>query len=188
MTKKEHSHSSEHAEQVPSEGAPAAANPAAEFEDLRQQLEQAKQQATENLDGWKRSQAEFENYRKRLSRDLENDRAQTLGRVAARWFPLLDDLDRALCDRPSAEKLDKWFEGIQNIQRKGQAVFEAEGIELIIPEPGTEFNPALHEALTMEPHAELAENEIIAAVRKGYRLGDKVLRPAQVRVACKPPA
>lgn len=154
--------------------------------ELRAELEQVSARAAEYLDGWQRAQAELANYRKRVERDAADLRCQAVGRVAAGWFPILDDLERALKERPVGENLDSWMAGLELIYRKGVAVLEAEGVAKIEEEVGALFDPNLHEAVTMEPCPEKQDGEILEVVRSGYRLGDRILRPAQVRVACKP--
>jgi molecular chaperone GrpE len=112
-------------------------------------------------------------------------RIQVVGRVAGGWFPLLDDLLRALKERPTAENFATWADGMDLIYRKGMGTLEMEGIAPIRPEPGEAFDPNRHEAVTMEPCAERKDGEIIETLRCGYVMGERVLRPAQVRVACE---
>jgi molecular chaperone GrpE len=94
----------------------------------------------------------------------------------------MDDLERALKDRPSDGDAASWAEGIELIYRKLSALFIAEGVEEILAD-GTSFDPALHEALSHEESDEHAEGQVIEVVQRGYRMGDRVLRPALVRVA-----
>jgi molecular chaperone GrpE len=171
--------------EIPSE---AAIPTAEEWDALRKELMQAQAQAAENLDGWKRAQAEFANYRKRQEREGSEQLVQAMSRVASRWFPVLEDLERALRDKPTPETLEQWTNGLDLVYRKGLAILEQEGITAIEVAPGQEFDPLLHEAVTHEPCADHEDGEIIGVVRGGYRLGDRVLRPVQVRVACQPAA
>lgn len=112
-------------------------------------------------------------------------RIQAVGRVAANWFPVLDDLLRALNNRPAPENFPAWADGMDLIYRKGQTALELEGITPIRPAPGEVFDPNRHEAVTMEPCPDRKDGEIIETVRCGYSMGERVLRPAQVRVACE---
>jgi len=97
-------------------------------------------------------------------------------------LPIEDDLLRAVRERPDGEALRQWAEGIELIQRKLAALLEAEGVE-VIPADGGTFDPALHEAVTHEASADHREGQIIEVIQPGYRLGERVLRPARVRVA-----
>jgi molecular chaperone GrpE len=155
---------------------------------LRTELEQARAQAAEYLDGWKRTQAELVNYRKRVERDAADARLSVAGQVAARWFPVLDDFERAIKDRSGSTNLEQWADGVGLIYRKGIAALEAEGISPIEVAVGVEFDPNFHEAVTRELCPDRQDGEILEVIHTGYRMGDRVLRPAKVRVACKPEA
>jgi molecular chaperone GrpE len=186
--KKKHSHEEHRAEAEAAEEAvqPEAGTETDPAEALRTELEQAKAQACEYLDGWKRAQAELVNYRKRVERDAADARVNAVGRAAARWFPVLDDFERALKDRAGSANLEQWAGGVELIYRKGMAALEAEGITPIEAAEGEPFDPAVHEAVTREICAERQDGEILEMIHRGYRMGDRVLRPVQVRVACKP--
>ena len=185
--KKKLSHEKHSAEEEPiqPEPAEAAAPEAGEAKDsIQVELEKTRAQAAEYLDGWKRAQADFANYRKRIERDEAEARIQAVSRAAARWFPILDDFERALKEKSATENLEQWAAGVDLIYRKGVAALEAEGVTSFRANAGTEFDPGLHEAVTMEPCPDKKDGEILGTIRCGYRLGDRVLRPAQVRVAC----
>jgi molecular chaperone GrpE len=155
---------------------------------LRAEIEQLRTQSEEYLAGWKRTQADLVNYRKRVERDAVETRRTAAGQAAARWFPVLDDFERALKDRREAQNPEQWAEGVEMIYRKWITALEAEGITPIDPAEGTEFDPNVHEAVTRELHPDREDGEILEVVHRGYRMGDRVLRPAQVRVAYKPEA
>jgi molecular chaperone GrpE len=146
------------------------------------ELEAAKAQAAEYLDGWRRAQAELQNFRKRTEREQAEAMARTTGRVLARLFPVLDDFERALREPRSPEALGRWTEGVELIYQKCLGLLREEGVELIQAR-GQAFDPALHEALSYESSRDHREGEIIDVVHPGYRLGETVLRPALVRVA-----
>lgn len=150
-----------------------------ELESLQKRLEEAEAKAAENLDGWQRAVAEFQNYKKRIDRDRQSDKAIMKGDLIKRVLPVLDDLQRALQNRPAE---DAWANGIDLIQRKLQAILEAEGIKRIEAE-GTMFDPNFHEAISYEPADGFESGRVIAVTQDGYMLGDYVLRPAMVRVA-----
>lgn len=139
-------------------------------------------QAAEYLEGWQRARAEFSNYKKRVDRELQDAYSRAAGDVITRYLTILDDLERALQDVPKDEKTANWAQGIDLIYRKMKAMIEAEGVEVIEAE-GQPFDPNLHEAISHEESDELKGGYIIDVVQQGYRMGDRVLRPAMVRVA-----
>jgi len=151
----------------------------AEIEALQKQLEEASAKAAENLDGWQRSQAEFVNYKNRIQRDRETDYASMKGDIIKKVLPVLDDLERALANRPDD---DAWADGMELIARKFQTVLEAEGVKRI-EAAGQPFDPNFHEAISSEPNGEVESGHVIAVVQNGYVLGERVIRPAMVRVA-----
>jgi molecular chaperone GrpE len=153
--------------------------PPEDLEALRSQLSAAEQKAAENLDGWQRALAEFQNYRKRVERDREAEQAGMKGDLIKKILPVLDDLERALQNRPED---DAWSNGIDLIQRKLQAILEAEGVKRIEAD-GAVFDPNFHEAISQEPYDGVESDHIVAVTQQGYMLGDRVIRPAQVRVA-----
>ncbi|HLF75772.1 MAG TPA: nucleotide exchange factor GrpE [Anaerolineales bacterium] len=152
----------------------------AEREALQKQLEQAEAKASEYKDGWMRSQAEFQNYRKRVERDNEALYASMKSDIIKRILPLLDDLERALQNRPSDS--GAWVSGIELIQKKFAAILEAEGVRKIEAQ-GAAFDPNFHEAISHEHVDGFESGRVIAVVQNGYMLGERVIRPALVRVA-----
>lgn len=168
------------------EGAPEAPaaeiTPAERIETLEKDLAQAQAQAAEYLDGWQRERAEFLNYKKRVERDVDSTRAVVGASILTRYLAILDDIERALKDRPGVPEIQPWIEGIVLIQRKLQAILDAEGVE-VIPAEGQMFDPTIHEAVTFEPGDGFREGQVIEVLQKGYRIGERILRPAMVRVA-----
>lgn len=179
--KKEHKHAEESVE-IPVEAvveAEVGEQVPVEVEALKKQVEEAEAKASEYKDSWMRSQAEFQNYKKRLERDNEAMRAAMKGDIVKKILPVLDDLERALQNRPADES---WASGIELIVRKFQGVLESEGIKRIEAE-GAEFDPNFHEAISHEPSEEVSSGHVIAVVQNGYMIGERVIRPALVRVA-----
>ena len=150
---------------------------------LQEALEAARAQMQEYLDGWQRERAAFANYRRRVEEQQEQTRRDLTAAIVKRYLEVLDDLELALKNKPTEGEGAAWAEGIELIYRKMLAILEAEGVKPIPAEPGTPFDPRFHEAITHEPHDERASEEIIEVVRRGYMIGDQVLRPAMVRVA-----
>jgi len=145
-------------------------------------LEASESKAAEYLDGWQRSQAEFTNYRKRQERERERMRHEVIGRVVTRYLPIVDDMERALKDRPVEGDGAAWAEGIELIYRKLMNILESEGVTPIDAE-GQEFDPAIHEAVMQSESDEHESGTVIEVLQTGYMLGDRVLRSALVRVA-----
>lgn len=153
-----------------------------EVEALKKNLEKAAQDAAANLDGWQRERAEFVNYKKRIERDQSLQQQTTTGNIIKKYLVVLDDLDLALKNRPTCGEASAWADGIELVVRKLQAVIDSEGIERI-NQNKIQFDPNFHEAISNEDNPEFASGEIIEVVRQGYKLGDRILRPAMVRVA-----
>lgn len=156
-----------------------------ELERLQKELEQAKAQAAEYLDGWQRAQAEFSNYKKRQ----EAERAQMaqfagMG-LLRKLLPVVDDFERAIATLPDNLSRLSWCEGILLIKHKLDAILESEGVKPI-ETTGKSFDPLYHEAVTYEEVAGYEDGQIIGEVQRGYMMGERVLRPAMVRVAKAP--
>lgn len=149
---------------------------------LERELAQAREQASEYLDGWQRARAELANYKKRVEQDRGNARQQASASLLTKLLPVLDDFERAFQALPEELSKAPWVEGVQLVQRKLQAVVEQEGVTVIETE-GQSFDPNYHEAVTYEEADGYEEGQIIVEVQKGYKLEDRVLRPALVRVA-----
>ena len=150
-----------------------------DLEMLKKRLEEAEARAAENLDGWQRSQAEFVNYKNRIQRDQELSRVTMKGDILRRVLPVMDDLERALANRPAGSA---WAEGFELILRKFQSILQAEGLTRIEAE-GEPFDPNFHEAISHEPAEGVESGHVIAVVQNGFMLGERVIRPAMVRVA-----
>jgi molecular chaperone GrpE len=151
----------------------------AEIEALKKQHVASEAKISEYKDSWLRSQAEFQNYRRRIERDSEITYASMKGDIVKKILPVLDDLERALQNR-SAE--DPWANGIELIARKFQTILENEGVKKI-EALGAEFDPNFHEAISHEPTDGVQSGHVIGVVQNGYMIGERVIRPAMVRVA-----
>lgn len=149
---------------------------------LQHELEQTKAQSQEYLEGWQRARAEFANYKKRVARDQEDARMRIAADTLTKYLGVIDDLERALKERPDDGEAAAWAEGIELIYRKMFGVLETEGVKVIDAE-GEHFDPTLHEAISHDESDDHEEGDVIEVVQPGYRLGERVLRPAMVRVA-----
>ena len=148
------------------------------------ELAAARQEADEYKDKWMRAAAEFANVRKRNERMMAEAIANANARLIQQLLPIVDDFELAFQNVPDdlEEAEAKWVEGFRLIQRKLEQLLAAEGVTPIEAE-GQHFDPFLHEAIAHEEAEDYEDGQIIAEVRKGYRLGERVLRPALVRVA-----
>jgi molecular chaperone GrpE len=168
-------------------GTPAVIEPdsvdgKAELIALQEKLAESEARAAENLDGWQRAQAEFANYKKRLAREQEQQAHELRGRVIKQYLDIVDDLERALKNHPQQGEGAAWAEGIEIIYKKLQSYLATEGLTRIDP-LGEPFDPNLHEAIAQEESTDHASGVIIEVLRPGYMLGERVLRPAAVKVA-----
>jgi len=146
---------------------------------LKRQLADVEAKLAESLDGWQRSMADFQNYRKRVERDHELVKVSMKGDIIKKVLPMLDDLERALQNRPAESA---WAGGIELIVRKFQNLLDIEGLKRIDAK-GAAFDPAFHEAISHEPSEDVESGHVIEVVQNGYMLGERVIRPALVRVA-----
>lgn len=157
-------------------------SPEEEIEALRQELIEAKAKADENLEGWQRTLAEFANYKKRVERDQQQIFQNATGNIIKRYIEVVDDLERSLKNRPQDGGELSWVEGIELIYHKLLNILENEGVKPMNAE-GEFFDPNLHEAVTSEESDQYESGQIIETLQTGYLIGDRVLRPAMVRVA-----
>ncbi|HEX9090665.1 MAG TPA: nucleotide exchange factor GrpE [Anaerolineales bacterium] len=167
----------------PAEEVPAVI-PEEEVNQLRADLDAALGKANEYLEGWQRERAEFFNYKKRMEREQAQGGQTALGNAIRRYLDIADDLARALKtqNRPTEGNGAIWAEGIDLIYKKFVCAFEADGVKMIEAD-GQLFDPNLHEAISHEDSPDHESGQIIEVVQPGYILGDRVIRPARVRVA-----
>jgi molecular chaperone GrpE len=147
--------------------------------ELAKQLEELEAERDEYLADLQRVAAEFENYRKRVARDQENLAARAHERLVKELLPVLDDLERALEAAEEHEEA-RLEEGVRLVHRELQEALAKEGLVEI--ETNGRFDPHMHEALLSQP-SDKDEGSVLEVLQKGYRLGDRVLRPARVVVS-----
>ena len=159
--------------------------------ELEQRLAEAEAKRDEYLGNLQRLAADFDNYRKRVTRDQESLVARAHERLVRALLPVLDDLERALdaaCSEasvpsdgdPGLQPPTIVEDGVRLVARQLREVLEREGLEEI-PTDG-QFDPHVHEALLSQP-SEADEGAIVQVLQKGYRLGDRVIRPARVAIS-----
>ena len=156
--------------------------PLSEYAAQMEEIDLLNQKADEFSDGWQRERAEFANYRKRMDRDLDSQKINYKIEVIKKYLAVKDDLDRALKNVPDSFIEEPWISGIQLIDQKLSNFLDGEGIQ-IIPSDGVAFNPEIHEAISHEDNSDVESGFIIEVVQQGYTIGDRVIRPALVRVA-----
>jgi molecular chaperone GrpE len=159
-----------------------AANEATEPLTLEEQLAAAEAEAARNLDGWQRTQAEFANARKRFDKQRMEAYHNATADVIAKILPVIDDFERALDNVPNAIADHGWFEGIQLVYRKLNTILEHFNV-VSIEAVGQTFDPAFHEALMQEPSDEYSSGTVMRELQKGYKVGERVIRPSLVYVA-----
>jgi molecular chaperone GrpE len=150
---------------------------------LEERLAAVEAERDERVNDLKRVAADFENYRKRVARDQEGLVARAHERLIKELLPVLDDLERALAAAEEHEEATL-EEGVRLVHRSLAEALKREGLAEI--ETNGRFDPHVHEALLSQP-SEAEEGSVLEVLQKGYRLGDRVIRPARVVVAAPPP-
>jgi molecular chaperone GrpE len=150
--------------------------------ELEERLALFERERDEVIDDLKRVAADFDNYRKRVARDQEALVARAHERLVKELLPVLDDLERALVAAEEHEEA-KLEDGVRLVHRELRDALSKEGLVEI--ETDGAFDPHVHEALLTQPSEE-DDGAILQVIQKGYRLGDRVLRPARVVVAQGP--
>ena len=150
---------------------------------LEEQVAAREAERDAHLTDHKGAAAEFETYRTRVARDQEPRAARAHERLVKELLPVLDDLERALAAAEEHEEA-KLEEGVRLVHRELAAALQREGLAEI--DTDGQFDPHVHEALLSQP-SDAEEGSVIEVVQKGYRLGDRVVRPARVVVAAPKP-
>ena len=154
----------------------------ADLEQLRAELETAQQEAAESKAQWQRSAADFANYRRRTEQEREAMTSFANEVLLAKLLAIVDDFDRAIANMPAELQDVSWVGGIVAIDRKLRQLLDSEGLTPI-ESLGKQFDPHEHEAIAQEDRPGVPEGTVIAELQKGYRIRDRVLRPAMVAVA-----
>jgi molecular chaperone GrpE len=157
-----------------------------QIEALTAERDAAAKERDEYLAALQRERAEFQNFRRRTSEERERELGLAGEDLIRKVLALADDFDRAIAGRPESLATDSWADGVAAIDRKLRALLESEGVSPIEAAPGEAFDPRRHEAIANIPSAAHPEGTIVDEVRRGYRLRDRVIRPALVAVATGP--
>ena len=160
---------------VPGPGGPEAATSEGDVADLQRQKD-------EYYDLLLRKTAEFDNYRKRIERERQAFSDATVAEVLEELLPLLDDLDRAVKAEASVEGADAYRRGVELIQKRLEDLLRRRGVKPI-EALGADFDPNYHQAVAHDPAEGRRDGEVIEEFRRGYMLGERLLRPSMVKVA-----
>ncbi len=152
---------------------------------LTAERDAALEQVKEYLALAQRSQADLQNYRRRAEQERAEAYDRGRGEVVLQILPVLDDFERALAALPEERRAEDWVQGLALIERKLRSTLESLGVERIAAE-GQPFDPWEHEAVLHEVREDVEPGTVAQVARQGYRLGSRVLRPAQVVVAKEP--
>jgi molecular chaperone GrpE len=145
---------------------------------IEEQMARAREDAQKYLGNWQRAEADFQNYKKRVEQERDENRRFASAALIMNILPIMDDLERALMSVDAHLAGLTWLDGIRLIYRKLQLILENAGVSAIEVE-GQQFDPRYHEAVM---HADGPEGKVLAEVQRGYKLHDRVLRPAMVVV------
>lgn len=163
------------------EGGAAFGDPQLES-DLGAELELAQSQAAEHLDLARRVQAEFENYRKRVSREQAEAQARAGQRVIEELLPVLDNLERAIDHVTAGGELEDLLKGVEMVRGQMLDVLGKEGVGVLDPF-GAPFDPLIHQAVGTREDDSVPDHTVVDVYQKGYALGGRVIRPAMVIVS-----
>ena len=142
--------------------------------------EKLQKQLDELNDRYMRMAAEYDNYRKRALKERDMVRSEATGKALTAILPIYDNLERALAQETADTEYKK---GVEMTARQFEAALKSLGVEIITAEPGSEFDPTVHNAVMHVEDEELGESCIAECFQKGFRHGDKIIRTAMVKVA-----
>lgn len=166
---------------TPADGAESPDAAGEDGEALEVLLEQAEARADEYLESLRRERAAFQNYKRRVEAERADQRQAATADVLLKLLPVLDDFHRAMDAVPEDER-NQWYEGVQLIQRKFERVLADQGVTEIEAQ-GEPFDPKYHEAVGVDPDSDAEPETVTVVLQRGYMHGERVLRPAMVRVA-----
>ncbi len=161
----------------------AAASPEAEALGVTQEaFDELQARAKDYLDGWQRARADFTNYKKRVDSQMQDSYQNASADVLKSLLPIIDDFDRALANTPAELAEHPWVTGTSMIQRKLTKLLDDFGVKPVDPK-GEPFDPARDEAVGVDEESDAPSGTVTETLAKGYKVGDRILRPAMVRVA-----
>lgn len=149
-----------------------------------EECQKAKEEADNNLAKLRYLMADFDNYRKRMERQVESKINQGKAELILKFVSIHDDLSRAVETAKQGKSEQVVIEGLEGILRNVETLFDAEGVKEI-ETTGTPFDPNIHDAISFKYDDTVPENTVIVEIRKGYMISDKVLRPSLVEISKK---
>jgi molecular chaperone GrpE len=158
----------------------------ADIEALQGERDAAQAQAADYLLALQRERAEFQNFKRRTAEERDRESGLANDLLLFKVLILADDFDRAIEALPAGAETASWVDGVVAIDRKLRQLLESEGLRPIEVTPGMAFDPREHEALVNVPTTEVPEGSIVAELQRGYRIRDRILRPARVAIAASP--
>jgi molecular chaperone GrpE len=161
-------------------GADELAASAAESAELQAKLAKAEAEAAEYKDQWLRAAADYKNFKRRVEIERSELIRSASSALLLKLLPVMDDFDRAIANIPAEVAETSWWGGTQLIAQKLRTLLESEGVKTI-EALGQDFDPNQHEAVLYE-EAEGQDGKVVAELQRGYKLGDRVLRPSMVKV------
>jgi molecular chaperone GrpE len=150
---------------------------------IDEEIEKLKQQNDEYLSGWKRAQADYINYKKEEARRVQDLMRFANEGIVLELVDVIDNLDMAIKQAPESIKENKdWFQGITNVSKSFLDLLQKYGVEKV-KTADESFDPLMHEAVQMEEAEGKESHIILEEFRAGYKMGDKIIRPARVKIS-----
>lgn len=152
-----------------------------EIQESSDELEALKERCEEFENGWKRALADYDNLKKDLSREKQQNRSAMIEQITSQILPVLDNFDQATRFQPEGldDKAKNWLSGIMHVRSQLEDVLKSFGAEPFCQE-GDSFDPHTCEAVTERHEPEIADQVILEVTQRGWKLGEKILRPAKV--------
>jgi molecular chaperone GrpE len=169
------------AEETAESPAPEAANGASETVS-RSHFEAVQAQAQQYMEGWQRERAEFANFKRRVERERIESYQNASADVIKQLLPIIDDFERAMANVPGELNENPWVSGVGMIGKKFDRLLEQFSVTGVDP-TGQPFNAKQHEVVMMDESETVESGHVIETLQRGYVIGDRVIRPALVRVA-----
>lgn len=148
-------------------------------EELETEVENLKKENSKYYEHLQRTAAEFDNYKKRVAKERDGIYKLAVGDVVLKYIPMLDNLEKAISANTTDEKMK---EGVELIYKQVLEIMASFGVETI-EAVNKEFNPEIHDAVMHIESEEYGEKIVVEELRKGYKMGDRVLRHSMVKVA-----
>jgi len=168
-------------QEPPNDSGPAESHVASDPELLGRLLETALKERDEYRDQFMRALADLQNYRRRAAKESEETRKYATTELVRQLLPVLDNFERSLAYLASGASPESVLEGLRAVDRQLRAVLESVRLEKIEP-TGQPFDPEHHEAVALETSSEHPEGTVLEVLEPGYRMGERVIRPARVKV------